>query len=92
MLDCIISHYINYIIWKSAGRLPDAVPWPPGSVGTVGMDVRRKRAWLTCHNLALSEIDGGLFLAVFTGSKGDTYFTELADRAEYGNCAWGTQV
>ena len=32
-----------------------------------------------------SEIDLGLFSAAFTSSKGHVYFTELAERVEYGN-------
>ena len=40
----------------------------------------------TCHNLPPSEIDGGLFLQA---QKGDTYFTELAERVEYGKYVGG---
>ena len=40
----------------------------------------------TCHNLPPSEIDGGCFGLFLQAQKGDTYFTELAERAEYGNC------
>ena len=40
----------------------------------------------TCHNLPPSEIDGGCFGLCLQAQKGDTYFTELAERAEYGNC------
>ena len=32
-----------------------------------------------------SEIDWRLFLAVLQAQKGNTYFTELAERAEYGS-------
>ena len=39
----------------------------------------------TCHNLPPSEIDLGLRLAVLQAQEGDTYFTELAERVEYGN-------
>jgi len=38
----------------------------------------------TWHILPPSEIDLGLFWAVFAGSKENTYFTELAERVEYG--------
>ena len=31
----------------------------------------------TCHNLPPSEIDGGLFLAVFTGSEGEHLFHRI---------------
>ena len=41
---------------------------------------------ILCHNLPPSEIDGGLCLLFLQAQKGDTYFTELAERAEYGNC------
>ena len=39
----------------------------------------------TRHILPPSEIDLGLFLAVLQAQKGNTYFTELAERLEYGN-------
>ena len=39
----------------------------------------------TCHTLPPSEIDLGLFWADFKGSGGNIYFTELAERVEYGN-------
>ena len=39
----------------------------------------------TCHILPPSEIDVGLFWAVLQAQKGNTYFTELAERVEYGN-------
>ena len=39
----------------------------------------------TRHILPPSEIDLGLCLAVFAGSEGNIYFTELAERIEYGN-------
>ena len=31
----------------------------------------------TCHNLPPSEIDGGLFLAIFTGSEGGYLFHRI---------------
>ena len=37
------------------------------------------------RNLTPSEIDGGCFWLFLQAQKGDTYFTELAERAEYGN-------
>ena len=40
-----------------------------------------------CHILPPSEIPWRLFLAVLHAQKGDTYFTELAERVEYGNYA-----
>ena len=40
----------------------------------------------TCHNLPPSEINGGLFWLFLLTQKGDTYFTELAERVECGNC------
>ena len=39
------------------------------------------------HILPPSEIDLGLFLAVFAGSEGKSYSTELAERVEYGSYA-----
>ena len=39
----------------------------------------------TCHILPPSEIPWRLFLAVLQAQKGNTYFTELAERVEYGN-------
>ena len=38
-----------------------------------------------CHILPPSEIPWRLFLAVLQAQKGNTYFTELAERVEYGN-------
>ena len=38
-----------------------------------------------CHILPPSEIPWRLFLAVLQAQKGNTYFTELAERAENGN-------
>ena len=38
----------------------------------------------TCHILPPSEIDLGLFLAVLQAQEGNIYFTELAERVEYG--------
>ena len=40
----------------------------------------------TCHILPPSEIFRGLFWVVFTGSKVNICFVELAERVEYGNC------
>ena len=37
----------------------------------------------TCHILPPSEIDVGLFWAVLQAQKGNTYFTELAERVAY---------
>ena len=39
----------------------------------------------TRHILHPSEIDLGLCLVVLQAQKGNTYFTELAERVEYGN-------
>ena len=39
----------------------------------------------TCHILPPSEIDLGLRLAAFAAREGNIYFTELAERVEYGN-------
>ena len=38
-----------------------------------------------CHILPPSEIPWRLFLTVLQAQKGSTYFTELAERVEYGN-------
>ena len=43
----------------------------------------------TCHILPPSEIDLGLFLVVLQAQKGRSYFTELAERVEYGNYGVG---
>ena len=39
----------------------------------------------TCHNLPPSEIDLGLFCLLLQAQEGNIYFTELAERVEYGN-------
>ena len=38
----------------------------------------------TCHILPPSEIDLGLFWLILQTWKGNVYFTELAERVEYG--------
>ena len=44
----------------------------------------RRSCGHTCHILPPSEIDLGLCLAVLQAQKGNIYFTELAERVEYG--------
>ena len=44
----------------------------------------------TRHILPPSEIDLGLFLAVLQAQEGTIYFTELAERVEYGNYVYGS--
>ena len=44
----------------------------------------------TRHILPPSEIDLGLFWAVLQAQKGNTYFTELAERVEYGSYVFRT--
>ena len=51
------------------------------------LDKPDQRLCHTRHILPPSEIDLGLFLAVLQAQKGNTYFTELAERVEYGNYA-----
>ena len=53
------------------------------------LDVEHAHLGHTCHILPPSEIDLGLFLAAFAVQEGDTYFTELAERVEYGNYVAG---
>ena len=43
-----------------------------------------------CHILPPSEIPWRLFLAVLQAQEGNTYFTELAERVEYGKYVKGS--
>ena len=45
----------------------------------------------TCHILPPSEIDLGLFLLFLQAQEGNNFFTELAERVEYGNYEVGVQ-
>ena len=49
----------------------------------------RRPHYHTCHILPPSEIPWRLFLAVLQAQKENTYFTELAERVEYGNYDYG---
>ena len=49
------------------------------------VEARTRLVDQTCHILSPSEIDRGLFRDVFAGSKGNAYFTELAETVECGN-------
>ena len=93
---CLLQPYLHVVgvrgaDFASRGHEGSRVAW-----GSEEFSLPRIRK-PPCHMLPPSEIPWRLFLAVLQAQKGNTYFTELAERVEYGNygqkheIAWSDQ-